>query len=73
MADLAISDQRPDSRRRTPHAWSRFAVAKEWRLNELRAPIVEFLAGSRHKRWETEEEAKARRRHTLLEDDPTSG
>ncbi len=73
MADLVISDQQPDSRTRTRHAWSRFAAAKEWRLNALRAATVEFLAGSRHKRWETEEEAKARRRHTLLEDDPTSG
>jgi hypothetical protein len=72
MADLAISDQRPAFPFRTQRAWSRFAAAKERRLKERRAAIVEFWAGARHRRWETEEEAQAHRRHTLLEDNPTS-
>lgn len=73
MADLAISDQRPGFPLRAQHAWSRSAAAREWRPNERHAAIVEFWAGSRHRRSEAEEEAKARRHRTLLEDNPTSG
>jgi hypothetical protein len=73
MVGLGIGGRQRDLLFRTQHAWSRFAAAKNWRPKGRRAAIVEFLAGSRHKRWETEEEANAHRHRTLLEDDPTSG
>ena len=73
MVDLVVLHWRPDARLGVEEAASRFAAAKKWRLSERCVAIVEYWVRAQLKRWITEEAAKARRTHTLLEDNPTSG
>jgi hypothetical protein len=51
----------------------RIASGAKSRLAERRAAMVQLLVEVRHQQWVRAESAKAYRRHTLLEDNPTSG
>ena len=73
MVDHAMLHWRPDVLLTAEEAGSRSAAGKKWRLSERCVAIVECWVRMRRKRWMTEEAAKAHRRHTLLEDNPTYG
>ena len=51
----------------------RLASGAKWRLAERRVAMVGLLVEVRHQQWVRAESAKAYRRPTLLEDNPTSG
>ncbi len=50
-----------------------FRPGRKWQLAERRVVIVRLLVEARHQQWVRAESARAYRRPTLLEDNPTSG
>jgi hypothetical protein len=70
MASHVIIHRRPDALLKPRQAKLRSA---KWRLPERPVAIAGFLATVRRHDWMTCEEAQARRRRTLMEDNPTSG
>jgi hypothetical protein len=50
-----------------------FRPGRKWQLAERRGAMIRLLEKARHQQWVRAESVKAYRRHTLLEDNPTSG
>ena len=73
MVGHAIHQPQSHAAVRARESGSRPKAAKQWGFYQQHLTIVGFWASARREQWMTEEAAKARRRRSLLEDNPTSG
>ncbi len=70
MYRQVILHRRPDPSSKAAEV--SFRPGRKWQLAERRVVIVRLLVKVRHQQWVRAESAKAYRRPTLLEDNPTS-
>ena len=73
MYGQVIFHRRPDPSLKAAEVSFRLTSGTKWRLAERRLAMVRLLVKVRHQQWVRAESAKAYRRPTLLEDNPTSG
>jgi hypothetical protein len=73
MVGHVIIHRRPDALLNLREPKLRSTAARNWRLLGKRMATIGFLTTVQRQDWMTAEDALAKRRRTLMEDNPSSG